>query len=284
MAVVEQVWEGLRQEIITAMTAGGLSPLVGKDWPTKNILDTVSKGGVPAISIFDVGGVRNRTRNTFLSPALLPFNGTPGGVLTAGASTLPTGSAVTIVGSATPLINDCFFLALDYLSGAKTLFAEHINTGSDTLIAAMTALTVQINLIDDITAVFDSVNTITVTNNTATNYLKVRTGVVNIGSYTQEIYRPTRKVQITLWTASTTDRQTYGTILEQLFANMEVTYGFQLSDQTWCRIMIVNDVLQKDMQLNDIYRRDFWIDCDYPVLNTVKAWLVEDIQQTFAPE
>ena len=73
----------------------------------------------------------------------------------------------------------------------------------------------------------------------------------------------------------------YGNILEQLFTQMEVNYGFLTTDQSACRVTVRDDVVQRDTQLTDLFRRDFLICVDYPVLYQAPAFDIETIPQTY---
>jgi hypothetical protein len=123
---------------------------------------------------------------------------------------------------------------------------------------------------------------ITVTNISAAA-LPVRAGVVNVGGFTQEIYRQKREIQVTLWTRTPQERERYGTILENTFAQAEVNFGIQLADQSWARLMIEDDMVWKDSQLQNIFRRDFIVSLDYPVLQFLPAWIVESITDIVEP-
>jgi hypothetical protein len=274
MASVEQLWSGIISSIQTAMSAAMLTPgSLAVDWPNINILQAVATGQIkPAISIFDRPGCRNKTRNMILKPAL-PYNfGTPGSMLTASASTVGDTQTVTITGSGTPLVNDAFFVA--FTQWSDQFFAEYICNSSDTLSSALTNLTAAINAIPN--SAFSASCTgriITITNNSGQN-APVRCSVLNIGSYTQEIGRWLRELQVNLWTKTPNDRQTYGQVLENLFYQQESSFGIQLADQSRCRILVEDDFVCKDTQMQDLFVRSFIISCDYPILQILPAWQI----------
>jgi hypothetical protein len=285
VATAEQLWSGMVSQIQSALSTSGLNAKLGIDWPPKDALDLVSQGNSsPVISVFDCGGIKNQTRNVLLIPVQPPNLGTPGGILTTTTTQVGENGSLVLNGSGLVLTFDCFFLALDLPN--STLFAEYITTNSDTLTTAMTALTAQINDISGLTAVYDSgAQTITVSlSDDIGGPFNVRTGVVNVGGYVQEVERINRQLQITTWTNNTADRATYGTCLENLFANLEVNTGFILADNSWCRVMVRNDKILKDLQFNNLYRRDFFLDCEYPLTQNIPAWVVEDIIDTYSPE
>ncbi len=274
MATVEQCYAGVLGRIQAAMSNVGLNPVLGADWPTINTLQAVSTGASgPVVSLFDRGGTKNETRNVFLNPAL-PLNyGIAGGTLTTTTVEFGDSNTLTLVGGGIPLVNDAFFLVLATV-GSNTI-AEYITQQGDNLTASLAGLTAAINATTGLSASLSG-NNIVVTN-TAFGLVPTRCGVVNIGSFTQEIYRQCRELQITLWTNNPVDRQNFGVVLENLFANLEVNFGLELADQSWARILIVDDIVQKDSQLQDIYRRDFIISAEYPVLASIPAWAVESI-------
>jgi hypothetical protein len=266
-------WQGVYDLIFTAMQAQGLAPEIGLDWPTLNTLQAVTTGALPpTISIFDRGGIKNNTHNVFLSPVLPPDFGTPGASLVISADSLPTGGTVTLTGSGKPLVNDCAFFVTG--EAGKNLMSEYIAVVDD-LSTVLTQLTAAINANGQCTAMLSG-DVITVTN-ISDAFLPVRAGVVNVGGFTQEIYRQKRDIQVTLWTRTPAERERYGTILENLFAQTELNFGILLADQSWARLMIEDDMVWKDSQLQNIFRRDFIITLDYPVLQFLRAWIVESI-------
>lgn len=286
------IWSTLDTQITTAMqgtntllpfqnTAVNPQPDIAIDWPPLKALQSVATGQLPTIiSIFDRGGSKNNTTAIVLNPVFAPQLITPGAVLTPSALSLPPGESITLTGSGSPIQGDGFCLTL--ASGVVQqfqLFAEYTAVPSDTLTTALTAFTTQINLFTDIVATL-SMGVITVTNNT-TNTFVVWSEVVNQTNVTQEGYRWLRDIQITVWSRTPADRSKYGNILEQLFTQLEVNFGFETSDQSWCRLLVKDDILHKDTQLQDIYRRDWMLSIDYPVLNVIPVFPIETIPQTY---
>lgn len=275
MASVELLWTSIVNQINSAMATSTLTPgAVAIDWPNVDILQAVATKRInPVIAVFDRGGARNDTKAMILNPAL-PYNfGSPGGVLTPSANEVGDTQTVTVTGSGTPIVYDAFFVA--FTQWSTEFFAEYICNSADTLTSALTNLTTAINNIGGGSqfSASRSGSTITITNNSGQN-LPVRAAVLNVGSYTQEIGRWDRELQIVLWTSSPTDRETYGTPLEQLFFILESNYGLQLSDQSRCRILVKDDYVCKDTQLQDLYRRDWILSCDYPILQVLPAWVI----------
>lgn len=286
------IWGGLQNQIATAMqgtntllpnqtTAVFPLPQWSDDWPPLKTLQAVATGQIPTvISLFDRGVEKNDTHAIPLFYALPPTVGTPGAAITLSSTFFAPGQNITLTGSGTPLVNDAFCLTL--ISGAvgqNQIMAEYQALSTDTLMSALTAFTAKINLLTDITASLSG-DMITVTNGTDSLYT-ARSEVVNIGTFTQEGYRWERDIQVTVWSRTPADRAKYGNILEQLFTQLEVNYGFLASDQSACRIYVKDDLVQRDSQLQDIYRRDWLICVNYPVLNYAPAYLIEEIPQTY---
>lgn len=307
MASVDMVWTALVSQIRSAMAGtntlvplfnvaaypNGAAPYpqpgVVIDWPPVQTLAAVSQGTLTdngqaissVISIFDRGAEKNDTHAIPLFYALPPTAGTPGAAISLNKTNLPPGETVTLTGSGTPVAHDAFCLTL--MSGAvgqDQILAEYQALSTDSLHAALVAFTAAINTLTDISAVLVG-SVITVTNNTESLYT-ARSEVVNIGTFTQEGYRWNRDVQITVWSRTPADRSKYGNILEALFTQLEVNYGFLTSDNSACRVIYKDDLVQKDSQLQDIYRRDFLLCIDYPVLNYAPAYAIEEIPQTFS--
>lgn len=291
MATVYQVWQGLENQIATAMEGTNPlvsnaailpAPVIGIDWPPVNALQAVAAGtSVPIITIFDRGVERNQTHAINLIYALPPTQPTPGASISLNTTYFPPGQTVTLTGSGTPAVNDAFCFTL--ISGNNQqdqIMAEYIvNTAGTSLATALTNFTTQINLLTDISASLAS-NTITVTNNTETLYA-VRSEVTGKGYYTQEGFRWLRDIQVILWTNSPQARGKYGDVLEQLFSQLELNYGFIASDQSACRVLYTDDLVHKDSQLKDIFRRDFLLSVDYPVLHQAPAYPIEVIPQDY---
>jgi hypothetical protein len=292
MATVYQVWQGLENQISTAMAGTNSivnnsailpAPVIGVDWPPVNALQAVATGAsVPIITIFDRGVEKNQTKAINLFYALPPTPPTPGAAIALNTTYLPPGETVTLTGSGTPAVNDAFCFTLISGSTEQTqVMAEYIvSTPGTSLATALTNFTAQINTLSDISAVL-SVDTITVTNNTQSIYT-VRSEVTGKGYYTQEGFRWLRDVQVVLWTNSPQARGKYGDVLEQLFSQLELNYGFIASDQSACRVLYTDDLVHKDSQLKDIFRRDFMLQIDYPVLHQAPAYPIEVIPQDYA--
>ena len=267
MANVDAVWQALKIQITTALAGTNSfvytpailpAPSIGIDWPSVKTLEALSVSTPPIISIFDRGVEKNITQAIPMLNVLPPTGPNPGAVLTSNKTVSPAGGDFTLTGSLTPVVNDAFCLTLIYGSaGQFQLFAEYKASSSDTLHDALVAFTAQINLLTDITASLTG-SVITVTNSTPEN-MTIRSEVTNIATVYQEGFRWNRDVQVTLWTRLRQNRGRYGDVLEQLFTQLEINYGFLTTDNSACRVVYKDDLEHKDSQLQDIYRRDFFI-------------------------
>jgi hypothetical protein len=291
VATVYQVWQGLENQIATAMAGTNPltsnaailpAPIIGVDWPPVNALQAVASGNsVPIITIFDRGSEKNQTKAINLFYALPPTYPTPGASISLSSTFMAPSNSVTVTGSGTPAVNDAFcFTLISGSVGQTQVMAEYIvSTVGTTLITALIAFTAQINTLSEISASLSG-NTITITNNSQAVYT-VRSEVTGKGYYTQEGFRWLRDVQVILWTNSPMARGKYGDVLEQLFSQLEVNYGFIASDQSACRVLYTDDLVHKDSQLQDIFRRDFMLQIDYPVLHQTPAYPIEVIPQAY---
>lgn len=290
MSTVNGLYQALIAQINTAFA--GTNPLVytlpitpapeiGIDWPAQKCIGAVSNGSEPAlISLFDRGTTKNITRAIPMLNVLAPIGPSPGATLTPSSFFLKAGETVTLTGSGVPIVNDAFCLTLIYGSaGQNQLFAEYKALSSDTLTTALTAFTTRINLLDNFSAALVG-DVITVTSAFQQN-VTVRSEVTNVALVTQEGYRWLRDIQVTLWVPSPAARSKYGDVLEQLFTQLEVNYGFFTSDNTAVRVTVTHDHIWTDSQLQDYYRRDFVIQLDYAVLNQIPAYPIETIPQDY---
>lgn len=290
MATVSMIYASLYQQIATAFA--GTNPLlynppvlpapeIGIDWPAQKCIGEVSTGRQQAlITLFDRGTTKNITRAIPMLNVLAPIGPTPGATITPSSTVLDSGSTVTLTGSGIPIKDDAFCLTLIYGSaGQNQLFAEYKALSTDTLSTALAAFVTQINLLTGFSAsLVGPVITVTSSFNLDVN---VRSEVTNIALVSQEGYRWLRDIQVTLWVPSPAARSKYGDVLEQLFAQLEVNFGFFTSDNSACRLTVTHDHLWTDSQLQDYYRRDFILQIDYPLINQIPAYPIETIPQTY---
>jgi len=75
-----------------------------------------------------------------------------------------------------------------------------------------------------------------------------------------------RQVQITSWANSPDLRDTVCDPVELAFSEQQVYFGSQFPDGTWARILLENDVSVEEDTLQDVFRRDFIIGCEYGIV------------------
>jgi hypothetical protein len=110
----------------------------------------------------------------------------------------------------------------------------------------------------------------------------------NGGTLTTELARRCRDVQLSIWCPTTEIRDTVGSAVEVLVAQMEMFYGvfysgLPLADGSIGRVLALNDHDVDDPVLSDMYRRDIILSVDYPitVMDNLYAVLAPVLQYQF---
>ena len=283
MATARTVLQSIASQVST-VTAGiivnGLAaPVVGGvGWPSTKVLQDIPKGATTVFGVFDRGGSRNTTRwpRIFAVPDVVTAAGISVASYTGGSPMMSTPAVLTLTG--TPIANDAVVFQFGNFVGAPEGFSGgsvvvgYVSQGSDTLSTFATALAAQISTITGLSAVA-SAGVITITNTTG-NKIYSTAAVGNQVLRTNEYNRISRRVGVAFWCPSEVYRQAITDVFESQLAQLRNMYGFQLANNEWVRVEYDHDIYIDDQQLQSVFRRDFFMNCEYGVTGTETAWPV----------
>jgi hypothetical protein len=285
VATARLVWNSLLSQLKTATTGllvlGNSAPVQCQiDWPSVGAIQNIARGGV-LVSLFDRGESKVTTR--WLKFRATPLNINPTGITTRlSMSLIPGTETATITLGGIVNANDAVSAVVQ--SGPTTLMAVAIATGADTPTTMATKLATAINEAETLnTWITASVSgsVVTIINNLAVT-LKAASNVGNTATRQVEVGRVKRDVQITVWTQIEEAREVIGDVIELLLYQLQTNFGVALADGTYARVVITGDHHSKDTALQDVYRRDFFIDVEYGVTYEEQAWAVLGIIPSYS--
>lgn len=272
MASWGSVYNGLRAQVINALSgyvppanitigypATFIAQTSGQPSDLSSLSQTVSQA--PLVFIYDRGMAKDVTR-------WIPRNVNSYTPVTPTINFSLTGNYLPSNGSVTLEITDS--------AAANDAIGVSFSTGSTNVGAVFTAATavskdsVATGLADEINglglslnAVVDG-NSITINNPTNTGFT-ITAATANISTALYEVHRVKRSTQVIVLANRPETLDTVSEPLVQLFGELEVTYGYDLSDGTYVRLMNAGDIMLWDNVLSNIARRDFMLTLEYGV-------------------
>jgi len=233
-------------------------------YPSINRLQTVCQNGQAAVSVYDRKISKNATR---WSPYVISQTLTPATLTTAiTPNQLPPGASATITLGGTVGVGDAVS-ALATQVGAKTGAVVAIGLQNDTLASMALKLFKMISAVPSMVGVVSAAlngNVVTITNITK-NGIAVGSFAGNGGSQVREIGRRDQQVQVILWAMTVEQRNLMVQALADAIAESEINFGPILNDGSQARLSYVSDYDLEDDTLEDVYRHDIMLSCDYPV-------------------
>lgn len=259
-----------------ALEAAGVPGTVAVGYPPVRALQNIARAGV-LLSVYDHGLAPDKTR-WMPFPALPSVPITPGLTLV-GPASISAASAGTLTLSGNPIPEDTLAISIlgngslqgaaftEPLSGSLDSFCQGFVDNFNT--NALTSYGSVSQGISGMVASYLGSGEISLQNN-RTTAVSVTLKLTN-GSYvSREIRRVLRQIQITAWANSPNLRDQVCDPLEQAFSEQQIYFGSQFPDGTWGRILLEEDISIEDNTLQDVFRRDFIIGCEYGILqNTV---------------
>ncbi len=116
--------------------------------------------------------------------------------------------------------------------------------------------------------------------NQTTAPINLMINAANLGTALFEVHRVQRSVQVIALANRPSHLDLVGEPLAQLFGALEVYFGYELSDETWVRLINKGDIVLWDNVMHNIARRDWMltleygvnlVDMGYPVLAPILA-------------
>lgn len=271
--VLYAVLSGVQNTIGASVSNNGVSVPVSTflDFPSMETLQNSVVSNTCLVSIFDHGGAKDVTR--FIKYRTIPDQIVPAGVSVAVSNqNIPANSAITIQFSGVPTINDVFVLQL---SLPLTLpYCYFVPTSVVTLTEYVTNVQNSINNIySNILETSINNDTLTIKNNTDFPIF-ISASIGNLVNSFYEVGRRKRNIQVSVWSSQEQVRSIVGSMLETYFETVAFQFGLQLSDGTYARLELENDILMKDFQMQDIFRRDFFLDLEYSIMSTEQSYSI----------
>ncbi len=275
MATWRDVQNLIRTIAEDSLSSANVPAVVGVGYPPVRALQNVARSGV-LVSVYDHGLAPDKTR-------WIPFPALPSvPILSAlsisGPSSISAGTSGTIAISGSPIPEDTLSITVlgsgsyqgasytEPQSGSLDSFCEGFVTAFNT--DAVTSYGTPSQGISGMVASYLGAGVIELQNNRAAAValtLKATNGSV----VSREIRRVMRQLQVTAWANSPDLRDTVCDPIEQAFSEQQVYFGSQFPDGTWARILLEEDISIEDNTLQDVFRRDFVIGCEYGILQTV---------------
>jgi hypothetical protein len=279
MATTRQVLQSLCTLVQAGPTGGSALPAppnlsLAVGWPPEDAIMSVPKTQQAVAGIFDAGPApKDRTRWHQI-PAVPDANVSPTTTATlSGSGFLLLGGTATVTIGGTPQAADAIGVQVNNRA------ATYVVLGSDTVDTIATALAAAINAVSGpALAVMASAAGAVVTL-TAIGSALVSVATSNTGTRTTEYHRVNRFVRIILFAPfedpsdGPNSREAIGDPIDLTLAQLESTFGFQVPNGEWVRLMYDDD-LYVEQQLKDIYRRDFMTRLEYGVTGTETVYPV----------
>ncbi len=290
MASLHQVAAAIQQAITDALVGVTPAARVGIGWPPLNELQDVVRGGQAAIAVYDQKIGRNTTRwlpfsydptivvptlTTTLSSGMIAVGG--GAMIILGGTITPGDAVSAVFTNVGIVVFDNDGNAVPRQVGAEVV----IVVAGDTLAIVAAKLAAAVNA-DPLLSLWVSAVSggpmVTLTALAGIGPLIIASRTGNGGTQLREIGRRERHFQIACWTATEIDRQAISNPIDVMLAQAELDFGFLLPDNSYGRLLYLNDYDIEDGTLVDAYRRDFLCTVDYPVT------VVDQLFAILAPE
>ena len=261
MSTWRQVYSGLQSAVSGALTGVTPAPQVGIGYPPVTAFQNAGRTGAPPIvSVYDRGVSRDTTR--WIPKLAVPE------VITAASITqslsnpiIVPGGASTITFGNTAIAQDAWGLVTQGgVSGVVTYVAASAETADAFASGVATALSGAFGSF----GVSVSGAVVTIVNNSTKDVL-IQSNVGNVSSSMIEVHRTKREGQIIVAANTPDNRDALADPIDTLLAQMEVDFGYQLSDGTWVRLWSQGDISLEDNIQHNVFRRDFVVTLEYGV-------------------
>jgi len=289
-------WRDVQNLIVSitqnALVTSGMNVTVGVGFPPVRALQNVARSGL-LISVYDHGIAPDKTR--WIPFPALDAVAMASDISVTAPATIGAASSGSILVSGSPIPGDT--LGLNVYGGGPTQgatytlaqsgtlddlcngFVNAINTDATTVYS--TSGTVQSGGMQGIVASYLGSGGIEIQNN-RTVAIRLTMVAANGFNNMTEIRRVMRQVQITTWANSPDLRDQVCDPVEMAFSSQQVNFGSQFPDGTWGRILLEDDISIEEDTMQDVFRRDFVIGCEYGIVQpsvTYPVLVTQLIQQ-----
>jgi len=266
------VYQGLRNQVIAALdglvSPSNISigyfgtPIVQSTGQPSAVMELAGQvAQSPMVMLYDRGMSRDVTRwiphyvtpwevtapSVTFSPSDLMLSSTPNALvfLTSAAANDAVALNVSGVGISTGAV----YVANEAMSAAAFCagMADAINASLQGVLSATA-----------------SGSTLLLTNDTA-GLLNITVVSGNVASAQYEVHRVQRSVQIIALANRPSTLDTIGEPIAQLLGELEISYGYELPDTTYARLINKGDIVLWDNVMHNIARRDWMLTLEYGV-------------------
>lgn len=266
------VYQGLRNQVIAALdglvSPSSISigyfgtPIVQSTGQPSAVMELAGQvAQSPMVMLYDRGMSRDVTRwiphyvtswevtppSITYSPSDLLLSSTPNAIAFLTSAAVNDAVAVTVSGFG--VSTGAVFVASGAMSAAAFCegMAEAVNSSLQGVLSATA-----------------SGATLLLTNDTA-GVLNITIESGNVASAQYEVHRVQRSVQIIALANRPSTLDTIGEPIAQLLGELEISYGYELPDTTWVRLINKGDIVLWDNVMHNIARRDWMLTLEYGV-------------------
>lgn len=272
MASWGDVYRGLRGQIVTALTGYVQPQNVTIGYPATFIAQTSGQPGdigalaqnvsrSPLVMIYDRGMAKDVTR--WIPRRMTNWVATaPTLQASLDEDYLAPGGTVYLSVTSGAAANDAIGLSL--ATGTQTVGAVFTASGATTASGVASGLASEIDALGLPVTTLASGGTIEISNVGDAGY-GLSLAIANVSTSLYEVHRVKRSTQVIVLANRPETLDTVSDQLSQLFGELEVTYGYDLSDGTYVRLINTGDIMLWDNVLSNIARRDFVLTLEYGV-------------------
>ena len=266
------MYQGLRNQVITALdglvSPSSISigyfgtPIVQSTGQPAEIMDLAGQvAQSPMVMLYDRGMSRDVTR--WIPHYVTPWNITTPSITYSPSNLLLSSTPNALVFLTSAAVNDA--VALNVSSVGLSTGVVYVASGAMSAAAFCAGMAEAVNMsLQGVLSATASGATLLLTNDT-TGLLNITVESGNVASALYEVHRVQRNVQIIALANRPSTLDTIGEPIAQLLGELEISYGYELPDTTWVRLINKGDIVLWDNVMHNIARRDWMLTLEYGV-------------------
>ena len=266
------VYQGLRNQVITALdglvSPSSISigyfgtPIVQSTGQPAEIMDLAGQvAQSPMVMLYDRGMSRDVTR--WIPHYVTPWNITTPSITYSPSNLLLSSTPNALVFLTSAAVNDA--VALNVSGVGLSTGVVYVASGAMSAAAFCAGMAEAVNTsLQGVLSATASGATLLLTNDT-TGLLSITVESGNVASALYEVHRVQRNVQIIALANRPSTLDTIGEPIAQLLGELEISYGYELPDTTWVRLINKGDIVLWDNVMHNIARRDWMLTLEYGV-------------------
>ena len=266
------MYQGLRNQVITALdglvSPSSISigyfgtPIVQSTGQPAEIMDLAGQvAQSPMVMLYDRGMSRDVTR--WIPHYVTPWNITTPSITYSPSNLLLSSTPNALVFLTSAAVNDA--VALNVSGVGLSTGVVYVASGAMSAAAFCAGMAEAVNTsLQGVLSATASGATLLLTNDT-TGLLSITVESGNVASALYEVHRVQRNVQIIALANRPSTLDTIGEPIAQLLGELEISYGYELPDTTWVRLINKGDIVLWDNVMHNIARRDWMLTLEYGV-------------------